>query len=88
MCACFAVDTPALVVLLMPATRSSNFPATLLAALTLFCVNCGKATRMAMNITAAAAMISSATLRYVTVVHATWIPGLRLTEDTLGRKTY
>jgi hypothetical protein len=28
------------------------------------------------------AKINRATLRYVTVVHATWIPGLRFAEDT------
>ena len=66
----------------MPATRSSSLPATLLAALTLFSVNCGNATRMAMKSTARTARISRATLRYVTVVHATWMPGLRLAEDT------
>src|ERR1700733_15190441 len=29
----------------------------------------------------------SATLRYVMVVHATWTPDLRFTEDTWDRKT-
>jgi hypothetical protein len=33
---------------------------------------------------AATARNNSARLRYVTVVHATWRPGLRLAEDTLA----
>src|SRR5579863_9798989 len=42
---------------------------------------------MATKNTAATARISRITLRYVTVVHATWIPGLRLSDDTLGPKS-
>jgi hypothetical protein len=30
-------------------------------------------------------MISRATLRYVTVFHAMWIPGLRVGEDTSNK---
>jgi hypothetical protein len=51
-----------------------------------FCVNCGKATRMATKKIAHTARTSRATLRYVIVVHAMWIPGLRLLEDTFARK--
>jgi len=86
-CACCAVEVPVVAGGLMPATFSSNLPATSSAALMLFWVNCGNATRIAMKNTAATARISSATLRYVTVVHATWIPGLRLGEDTWDPKT-
>ena len=46
------------------------------------CVNCGKATRTPPKSITAPASISRATLRYVTVFHLMWIPGLRLSEDT------
>src|ERR1700727_3204997 len=71
----------------MPATFSINLLTTSPPFFTLFSVNCGNATRMAMKSTAAAAMISRATLRYVIVVHATGMPGLRLADDTCT-KTY
>jgi hypothetical protein len=66
----------------IPATRPSNLLAISSAFLTPFSVNWGNTARMEMNITANIAMINSTMLRYVTVVHATWIPGLRLSEDT------
>ena len=44
----------------------------------------GKATRMATNNTAAPPSNSRAMLRYVIVVHATWIPDLRFAEDTFA----
>ncbi len=67
----------------IPATRSKALLATLPAALMLLSVNCGKVSRIATNTTAKPPMIISATLRYVTVVHAMWMPGLRVCEDTL-----
>jgi len=45
-------------------------------------VNYGNVSRSATKNTTAPATISSATLRYVTVFHATWMPGLRVGEDT------
>jgi len=45
-------------------------------------VNCGKTTLIAPKNSAAPARIIKATLRYVTVVHAMWMPGLRVCEDT------
>jgi hypothetical protein len=42
---------------------------------------------MAMKKMTDTARIIRATLRYVMVVHATWTPDLRFTEDTWDRKT-
>jgi hypothetical protein len=53
--------------------------------LKLFSVNCGKVSRTAIKNNPAPAMISSTTLRYVTVFHAMWYPGLRVSKDTLTK---
>ena len=52
------------------------------AALRLFSVNCGKANRRLMKKIKIPSRIVSATLRYVTVFHAMWIPGLRIGATT------
>jgi hypothetical protein len=54
------------------------------AALIVFSVNCGKIKRTATTNTIAPATTRSATLRYVIVFHATWIPDLRFDEDTFA----
>ncbi len=66
----------------MPATRSNTLLATPSAALMLLSVNCGKASRIPSKHSSVPARIIMATLRYVTVVHAMWMPGLRVDEDT------
>jgi hypothetical protein len=48
-------------------------------------VNCGNASRIPSKHSIAPARIIKATLRYVTVVHAIWMPGLRVDEDTWNK---
>jgi hypothetical protein len=72
----------------IPATFSNMRVATPSAALMPLAVNCGNASRMATKHSAAPVKIINATLRYVTVFHAMWTPGLRVCEDTCTKKPY
>ena len=80
-CACWEFMTPDLAGPAAPATVSRILVPKALAALIPFSVNCGKARRMPPKKISSPANMTRATLRYVTVFHAMWIPGLRF-EDT------
>ncbi len=68
----------------IPATLSSSLPAISSAFLIPVSVNCGNVKRRKRKKPTATASTINTTLRYVTVLQATWIPGLRFAEDTLA----
>ena len=69
----------------MPATFCSTRLAAPLAALIPLAENSGNASRIPSAHNPTPASTISATLRYVTVVHAMWMAGLRVDEDTLTK---